>query len=171
MGDARAALGLADSAIEAFIAQGDRHMEANARLYRGYFLVLGDDLERAEREVRLALDNAGASPPLRAYGLAILASVYLQSGRADRAEPCARDSIQLLESLGGVEEGEAFIRLTYAESRDALGDVAGAREAIQTARVRILERTAMIQDAQWKDTFVQKVRENVRTLELFRAWK
>jgi tetratricopeptide (TPR) repeat protein len=171
MGDARAALGLADSAIEAFIAQGDRHMEANARLSRGYFLVLGDDLERAEREVRLALDNAGASPPLRAYGLAILASVYLQSGRADRAEPCARDSIQLLESLGGVEEGEAFIRLTYAESRDALGDVAGAREAIQTARVRILERTAMIQDAQWKDTFVQKVRENVRTLELFRAWK
>jgi tetratricopeptide (TPR) repeat protein/predicted Ser/Thr protein kinase len=171
MGDARAALGLADSAIEAFVAQGDRHMEANARLYRGYFLVLGDDLERAEREVRLALDNAGASPPLRAYGLAILASVYLQSGRPDRADACARESLQLLESLGGVEEGEAFIRLTYAESREALGDVAGARDAIQTARVRILERTAMIQDAQWKDTFVQQVRENVRTLELFRAWK
>jgi hypothetical protein len=52
-----------------------------------------------------------------------------------------------------------------------VGDIAGAREAIQTARVRILERTAMIQDAQWKDTFVQQVRENSRTLELFRTWK
>ncbi|MFO0742344.1 MAG: protein kinase [Labilithrix sp.] len=171
MGDDRAALGLADSAIDAFVAQGDRHMEASARLYRGYFLALGDDLARAEREVRLALDSAGASPPLRAFGLAILAHVHLQSGRPDRADGCARESLQLLEALGGVEEGEAFIRLTYAESREAVGDMAGAREAIQTARVRILERTAMIQDAQWKDTFIQQVRENVRTMELFRAWK
>ena len=170
-GDDRAAIGLADSAIEAFVAQGDRRMEANARLYRGYFLVLGDDLERAEREVRLALDNVGVSPPLRAYGLAILASVYLQSGRPDRADAYAREGIQLLETLGGVEEGEAFIRLMYAESREALGDTAAAREAIQDARVRILERTAMIQDAQWKDTFIQHVRENVRTLELYRTWK
>ena len=30
---------------------------------------------------------------------------------------------------------------------------------------------AMIQDAQWKDTFIEKVRENVRTLELSRAWR
>ena len=30
---------------------------------------------------------------------------------------------------------------------------------------------AMIQDAAWKDTFVQQVREDVRTLELYRAWR
>jgi hypothetical protein len=52
-----------------------------------------------------------------------------------------------------------------------VGDHDAAREAIKTARVRILERTAMIQDAQWKDSFVQRVRENVRTLELARAWR
>ncbi|MBX3227303.1 MAG: protein kinase [Labilithrix sp.] len=171
LGDARAALGLADSAIEAFVAQGDRRMEAAARLYRGYFLTLADDLDRAEREVSLALDTAGASPPLHAYGLAILASVFLQYGRADKADACAREALTLLDSLGGVEEGEAFIRLTYAEAREAAGDMSGAREAIATARVRILERTAMIQDAAWKDTFVQQVRENVRTLELYRAWR
>jgi predicted ATPase/predicted Ser/Thr protein kinase len=171
LGDSRAAIALADKAIDAFVAQGDRRMEAAARLYRGYFFVLGDGFERAEREVRLALDNAGASPPLHAYGLAILASVFLQSGRADKADACARKSIHLLDDLGGVEEGEAFIRLTYAESREALGDMNAAREAILDARVRILERTAMIQDAQWKDTFIQQVSENVRTLELFRAWK
>ena len=71
----------------------------------------------------------------------------------------------------GVEEGEAFIRLTYAEALDALGNQADARDAIATARVRILERTAMIQDAQWKDTFIEKVRENARTLELARTWR
>jgi hypothetical protein len=79
--------------------------------------------------------------------------------------------MDVLDGLGGVEEGESYVRLTFAEALDANGDHDAACEAIATARVRILERTAMIQDAQWKDTFVQKVRENVRTLELFRAWK
>ena len=69
--------------------------------------------------VKLALENNGASPPLQAYGLSILASVYLQSGRADKADTVARDALQLLDALGGVEEGEAFIRLMYAESREA----------------------------------------------------
>ena len=171
LGDSRAALSYADKAIEAFAAQADRRMEAAARLYRGYFLTLGDDLDRAEREVRAALANAGAAPPLQAYGLAILSSVLLKNGRADKADNAAREAIQLLDALGGVEEGEAFIRLTFAESREALGDLAAAREAIQTARVRILERTAMIQDAQWKDTFMQQVRENVRTMDLYRTWR
>lgn len=170
-GDPRSAQKLADSAIEAFAAQGDRRMEAAARMYRGFFLALAEDLERAEAEVALALDLAGTTPPLRAYGLAILADAHLKNGRPDRAELSAREAIQLLESLGGVEEGEAFIRLTYAEALDAVGDQAGAREAIATARVRILERTAMIQDAQWKNTFIEKVLENVRTLELARAWR
>ncbi len=171
LGDPRAALAKADAAIDAFVAQGDRRMEAAARLNRAFFLSAADDLERAEREVQATIEQLGATPPLRAYGLAILAASHLRNGRADRAEAPARDAMHLLEALGGVEEGEAFIRLTYAEALDAIGDQAGAHEAIATARVRILERTAMIQDAQWKDTFVEKVRENARTLELARAWR
>lgn len=170
-GDPRMALTKADSAFEAFVAQGDRRMEAAARLYRGFFLALADDLDRAEREVKLALDTPGATAPLRAYGLAILTDAHLKNGRPDRALRTAREANELLEELGGVEEGEAYIRLTYAEALDAVGDQAGAREAITTARVRILERTAMIQDAQWKDTFIERVRENVRTLELARLWR
>jgi hypothetical protein len=171
LGDPRSALGRADGAIEAFVAQGDRRMEASARLYRGFFLALGEDFDRAEREVLLVLEQPGVTPPLKAYGMAILTGVHLRNGRPDRAEPWARDSMRLLEALGGVEEGEAYIRLMYAEALDAVGDQTGAREAIATARVRILERTAMIQDAQWKDTFVQKIRENARTLELARTWR
>jgi tetratricopeptide (TPR) repeat protein/predicted Ser/Thr protein kinase len=171
LGDPRSALARADAAIDAFVAQGDRHMEAAARLYRGFFLAAAEDLARAEHEVQLALGHGGITPPRRAFGLAILAGIHLASGRADRAEAPARESARLLETLGGVEEGEAYIRLTYAEALDALGDQAGARGAIATARVRILERTAMMQDAQWKDTFIERVRENCRTLELARAWR
>ena len=171
VGDPRSALARAEGAIDAFVAQGDRRMEAAARLYRGYFLSLTDDLMGAEREVRVALDQIGVTPPLRAFGLAVLAGIQLQNGRADRAEAPAREAIGVLEALGGVEEGEAFIRLTFAEALDALNDHEGAREAIATARVRVLERTAMIQDPQWKETFLSRVWENSRTLELARTWR
>ncbi len=171
VGDPRSALARADGAIEAFIAQSDRRMEAAAHLYRGYFLSLADDLLGAEREVNVALEQIGVTPPLRAFGLALLAGIHLQNGRADRADGPARESLSVLEELGGVEEGEAYIRLTYAEALDAVGEHDAAREAIATARVRILERTAMIQDPQWKDTFLQQVWENSRTLELARAWR
>jgi eukaryotic-like serine/threonine-protein kinase len=171
LGDPRSALTRADGAIDAFVAQGDRRMEAAARLYRAFFLTSADDLERAEHEVGIALEMSGVTPPLRAFGVAILASIHLENGRPERAAAPAREAVNLLEALGGVEEGEAYIRLTYAEALEAIGDHTGARDAIATARVRILERTAMIQDAQWKDTFVQRVRENLRTLELARAWR
>jgi tetratricopeptide (TPR) repeat protein len=171
LGDPTSALGRAHSAIEAFAAQGDRRMEAAARLYRSFFLALAEDLGGAEIEVRRVIDQSGAPPPLRAYGLAILAATQLKSGRADRAASSAREALQLLDTLGGVEEGEAFIRLTYAEALEAIGDQEGAREAIATARVRLLERTAMIQDPKWKDTFIERVRENVRTVELARSWR
>ncbi len=170
-GDPRSALEHADRAIEAFVKQGDKRMEAAARLYRGFFLALAGDLEGAEREVSHVLDHSSPPPPLRAYGLALLAGTRLQQGRPDRAEPCAREAMHLLETLGGVEEGEAYIRLTYAEALEAVGDHEGAREAIATARVRILERIAMIQDPTWKDTFLKNVPESSRTLELARAWR
>ena len=171
LGDARLAIVRADGAIEAFVAQGDKRMEANARLYRAHFLGLAEELPRAEREVNAALDLASSTPPLHAYGCAILARVRLQDGHPDTAEEPANEAHRILESLGGVEEGEAYIRLTYAETLEALGNHDVAVEAIATARVRILERAAMIQDPHWKDTFVDRVRENARTLDLARQWR
>jgi serine/threonine protein kinase/tetratricopeptide (TPR) repeat protein len=168
LGDPGAAIARSESAIDAFVAQRDRRMEAVARLYRGYFLAIAQDLAAAEEQVRDALAHAGVTPQLRAYGLALLASIHLELGNASEADGPAREAVALLESLGGVEEGEAQIRLTYAETLAALGEHEAAREAIATARVRILERAAMIQDSHWKETFVENVRENVRTLELAR---
>jgi hypothetical protein len=79
--------------------------------------------------------------------------------------------MDVLDALGGVEEGESYVRLTYAEALDATGDRDAAREAIATARVRILERAAMIHDPRWKESFLERVRENARTLELAKQWR
>ncbi|MCL2725331.1 MAG: protein kinase [Polyangiaceae bacterium] len=170
-GDTATALALANSAIAAFAAQGDRHMEAAARLYRAVFLARSKDLAEAEREAKAAIEGSGAYSPLGAYAYAVLGRIYLNGNQPNRAEAPAYEAIRLLDSLGGVEEGESYLRLVFAETRIALGDREGARDALATARVRILERTAMIHDATWKAFFLERVPENARTLELSRTFK
>jgi len=170
LGDPRSAITREDAAIEAFGAQGDRRMEAAARLYRALFFSMDDQLERAERETLAAIE-AGVTPPLRAYALAVLGRIHLRGSAPERAQAPAREAMAVLDALGGVEEGESYVRLTFAEALEAGGDHEGARDAIATARVRILERAAMIRDPLWKDSFLERVRENARTLELARQWR
>lgn len=171
LGDTRTAVQREDAAIEAFVAQGDRRMEGAARLYRALFLAMDSQLDRAERETLAAIDAFGLTPPLRAYALAVLGRIRLTGSAPERAEPPAREAMDVLDALGGVEEGESYVRLTFAEALDANGDHEAAREAIATARVRILERAAMIHDPTWKESFLERVRENARTLELAKQWR
>jgi tetratricopeptide (TPR) repeat protein len=171
LGDPKNAVAREDAAIEAFVAQGDRRMEAAARLYRALFLAMDEQLPRAERETLAAIEVAGVTPPLRAYALAVLGRIHLLDASPDRAEQPAREAMTVLDELGGVEEGESYMRLTFAEALEAGGDHEAARDAIATARVRILERAAMIRDPLWKDSFLEKVKENARTLELARQWR
>ncbi|MBS2015084.1 MAG: protein kinase [Deltaproteobacteria bacterium] len=171
LGDPRTAVAREDAAIEAFVAQGDRRMEAAARLYRALFLSMDEQLTRAELETVAAIEVAGVTPPLRAYALAVLGRIHLRGSAPDRAEAPAREAMTVLDALGGVEEGESYVRLTFAEALEAAGDHDGACDAIATARVRILERAAMIRDPLWKDSFLERVRENARTLELARQWR
>ena len=171
LGDTVAAVQREDAALEAFVAQGDRQMEGAARLYRALFLTMDEQLERAESETRAAIEAFGLTPPLRAYALGVLARIHLTSASPRTAEGPAREAMDILDGLGGVEEGESYVRLAFAEALEASGDREAAREAIATARVRILERAAMIHDPQWKESFLHLVRENERTLELARQWR
>jgi serine/threonine protein kinase/tetratricopeptide (TPR) repeat protein len=171
LGDTKTAVQREDAAIEAFVAQGDRRMEGAARLYRALFLSMDAQLDRAERETLGAIEAFGLTPPLRAYALAVLGRIRLTGSTPDEAEPPAREAMDVLDALGGVEEGESYVRLTFAEALEATGAHEAAREAIATARVRILERAAMIHDPAWKESFLERVRENARTLELARQWR
>jgi eukaryotic-like serine/threonine-protein kinase len=171
LGDTKSAVELGDAAIEAFVAQGDRRMEGAARLYRAVFLTMDKQLDQAEQETQAAIEAFGLTPPLRAYALAVLGRIRLTGTTPREAEGPAREAMVVLDELGGVEEGESYVRLTFAEALEAAGDREGAREAIATARVRIMERAAMIHDLQWKESFLKLVRENARTLELAKQWR
>lgn len=78
--------------------------------------------------------------------------------------------MEQVEALGGVDEGEAEVRLVFAEALDASGARAAAIAAIAAARVRLLERAARITGDTWRRSFLENVPEHGRTIELARAW-
>lgn len=159
-----AALEIESAAIEMFAAQGDKRLEGAARVYVADILAELGDLPRAERELRRALDMAAG--PARPQVLAYLARVQVGRGAPAEALASAREAIDTLEALGGIEEGESIVRLAIAEALAASGDAAGAREAAASARLRLLERASKISDVSWRASFTSRVPENARTLAL-----
>jgi tetratricopeptide (TPR) repeat protein len=159
---------VAVEAVEAFRAQGHRRMEAGALIYLASMLGMAGDLEAAEREARAAL-AVDPSPPLRAHALATLAEVQLRRGDAEGALAAAREAIDLLATLGTLEEGEALVRLVYAEALHASADHRAAA-AILDARSHLLERAAKIRDPVLRQSFLERVPENARTVACAREW-
>jgi tetratricopeptide (TPR) repeat protein len=151
-------------AVDAFAAQGDRRLEAAARLYLASILATRRDYHDAEAQLREALQIVQAAS--RPSVLAELAAVLLHQGRASEALIAAREGFDLLESLGGVEEGESLIRLTFAEALYATGDTDGARTYIRSARDRVLARASQISDPSWRRMFLEALPENARTIAL-----
>jgi hypothetical protein len=75
-----------------------------------------------------------------------------------------------LTSLREIEEGESTVRLAWAEALQGSGDAAAARAAIAAARDRLLQRAAKIRDATWRKSYLERVPDNARTLELAETW-
>jgi hypothetical protein len=83
----------------------------------------------------------------------------------------AKEAMTLLESLGGLEEGEALVRLLHAEALHATGDAVGARAAIRVARARLEARAARLREGPLKTTFLESIPEHARTFVRAREWK
>jgi eukaryotic-like serine/threonine-protein kinase len=158
------AIAIETEAVEAFAAQGDRRLESASRSYLANMLAMRGELGTAEGLLRQGLltVQAASRPGL----LADLASVLLRQGRAHDALVAAREAHALLDTLGGVEEGESRIRLVLAETLHATGSTTEARAAIDRARERLLSRAAKITDAEWRASFLANLPENARTLAL-----
>ena len=159
---------VAVEAVEAFRGQEHRRMEAGALIYLALMLGTSGDLDAAEREARAAL-AVDPPPPLRAHALATLAEVLLARGAVEGALDAAREAIELLDELGTIEEGEALVRLVYAEALHASGD-GRAASAILAARAHLLERAAKIRDPILRRSFLERVPENARTVARAREW-
>jgi len=127
------------------------------------------DLEAAERELPAALEMA---VPLERPGvLATHAALRLAQGRAGEALAAAEDAMSQYTAMGGCGMFRgAFVRLVHAESLHAMGAHDAARHAIAAARAHLVAIEGRIADPAYKQSFLESVPENARTLVLANAW-
>jgi tetratricopeptide (TPR) repeat protein len=175
LGFAVAALGRLDEAIaiereavQEAVRQKDRWIECVSETYLCDFLQRSGRHDEAERSAARAEELS--DEPNRALVLALRARIALATGRVDDARHLSDEAFALMERLGGVEDGESLVRLTQAEVLHAAGETVAARMAIRSARERVLERAARINDSELRDNFLGNVPENARTLGLAEAW-
>jgi tetratricopeptide (TPR) repeat protein len=166
-GEARTAL---SSAIDASVAQGWRWIEARARAFVTRLHLEAGRLEEAESEVQVATELVGKTPSVRAEVLSTRAEVLLARGLPQKALPLTDEAMSILRTLGGMEEGESFVRLMHAEALHACGDHGGARGAIVEARDRLLARADKLADRGLRTSMLERVPENARTIALAREW-
>ena len=159
-----------EKALDAYCRLGDKRLQGGSHCYLSAIALLAGDHERAEREARAAAELLENSPPMRVSALAAQARALLALGRAPEALGLARTAVELLDGLVRVEEGEAAARLAYAEALSATGEHAAAKVAVAIARERILARAADMHRADLKQSYLERVADNARVLELASAW-
>ena len=157
------------AAIEAFRGHGDRRMEGASRMYLAAILAAEGKLEDAEREADAAIELAAVAPTIQALAYATRSAIVLQRGRAGDALTTATRALELLSTLGKLEEGESMIRLAHAEALLATGDAQRGALALQHAHERLLARAAKIVDPAMRAMFLTQIPENSRTIELAEA--
>jgi tetratricopeptide (TPR) repeat protein len=158
LGDLERAIDLENEALRMFMLQRDRRMEGGARIYLALIHLLRGEIERAQVQARTAVEVLTASPPLRVYALAVLASTLLHGGLGAKGAS--------LEALGEGAEGESFIRLAHAEVLFENGQDDLACEVIREARARLYDRAERIRKPAWRESFLTRVPHNARTIEL-----
>jgi tetratricopeptide (TPR) repeat protein len=152
--------------VRALRAQGMRRVEGLAETYLSRILLRKGDIAAAEEAARRAVALLDVVPGSRAMALAVLARALLAKAKNDEGLACAREAMDLLRSLGALEEGEPLVRLTFAEALHATGDPAGAEMVIAEARESLLARAARINDVQFRSSFLERVAENAAILAL-----
>jgi tetratricopeptide (TPR) repeat protein len=158
------------NAVRTFQAAGNLRLEAASRGYLARFLVGAGRIDEATEEAETACSLAKTTPPMHALALAMLARARLADGRPTEALAAAREACAILESLGGIDEGESLLLMTLAEALRANGDNAGAEASLREARQRLLARADLITNPQLRKSFLENVADNARTMKLAQDW-
>jgi tetratricopeptide (TPR) repeat protein len=145
----------------------DRRVEGFSQQYLAVIAIRLRHFDAAEVHARAALSLAGEA--LQPAAMAALACALLGEGRVPEALVEARQANHLLERAGYVEDGEALILLSLAESLLAAGDRVAGREAAGRAYRRLLDRADAIDEPSWRTSFLAALPEHRRTIEVART--
>jgi tetratricopeptide (TPR) repeat protein len=155
-------------AANAFGKRDNQRFAAGTHRDMAMVLLRLGDPSGAEREARAAIALTTTMPPLEAYARATLSEILRARGDVTGAITEATRSNAALEELGGVDQGESYMRLEYVEALLSVGRLDDAREAASIAAKRLLARADRFSDEALRESFLQRVTENARTLALVR---
>jgi serine/threonine protein kinase/tetratricopeptide (TPR) repeat protein len=170
LGRLKEAIEVQEEAIAGFSALGNGVWEGISRVYLGLTLRLAGEGDRAETQARCGLTMVEGSPPLRAAALGAVALILLDRGHLQEAHELAVAGMELFKKLGGLVEGESLLRLTLAETYNALGDRVSAKSVLREAHERLLTRAERIRLPEWRAAFLEKIRENEKILIRAKEW-
>jgi len=169
-GEAARALSLASEALAELRGTGDRHGEGLCQAFLALIFALHDDHPRALAAAEAAVTAAEPFPSLFAHALGVQGATLLFVGRTEQALRPATHAMELLSQHGGAGEGEGLLRLTYALVIAQTGDKAESRRAMKAARDRIVGLAERFSDPRHKQSFLEKISENARIVQLGSEW-
>ena len=155
-------------AVAVSSAQNDRRFQGYAEAYLSVTEYLAGDYERAEQYASASAGTLADVPTTRPFALALLARSLLPQGRRAEALLNARDAYAELERMGLVDDGDATIRLALVECLIATGDRLAASDVLDKATRRILAAAETIDDPAIRQSFLTRIPEHRRILELAR---
>jgi tetratricopeptide (TPR) repeat protein/predicted Ser/Thr protein kinase len=155
-------------AFEALTAHGNLRLAAAARQYLAVIEMADGNFAAAMAHLRAAIDSTPDLPQFRVQFHGTLSRAYRLAGDPVSALSHARTAMQLMETHGRPEEGEAEVRLAYAEALFATGATEMGKRVIADAELRVLDKAAKIRDPAWRRSFLEAIPENAATLALAR---
>jgi tetratricopeptide (TPR) repeat protein len=148
----------------------DVRVACAARTYLAIALLASGRFDEAEEQGRAAAAMTSAARPLTAAAHAVLAEALLRCGRHAEARAAAEAAAAALSASDATEEGEMHLRVVLAEALAATGDEEQARSTIARASALVLAQAARIDDPALRKSFLERVPEHRRALELASAW-
>lgn len=169
-GEAERALSLAKDALSEVRASGDRYGTALCHVSLALIHALRDEPGHALAESDLGVTTAEPFPALFAHALGVRAATLLFVGRTEAALAPARRAMELVKRHGGAGEGESITRLSHALALVKAGDMTASRRSMKEARDRVVGLAARLSDPRHKKSFLERITENARTMQLGSEW-
>jgi tetratricopeptide (TPR) repeat protein len=157
-------------ALASFERHGNQRMMGLTRCHLAWLLLLAGRATEAATHGERAVAELHDNPAARPVALATRAQIRMRLAATDAALEDARAALEGLEDLGQLQEGESFIRLTWAEALAAAGNHDEARVAVLVAQRWLTARTNQFSNPELRASFRCNVLENARTDAHAREW-
>jgi tetratricopeptide (TPR) repeat protein len=157
LSDAREA-GLRSVAVSS--EQLDYRFQGYAFIYLSITEFLAADFVKAEAYARQAVQLFEGVPSVQPFASALVARALIGQRRIEEAMETSSMAFRQLETQGGLDDGEVYVRLAYIEALMLSGEVEAGQRLLEKALSMVREKAATIEDPSWRAAFIQNLPEN-----------